>query len=557
MDHQPDLRAALADAVAMQKAGDRDTAARMYRALLESAPDFVPALCLLANLERQRGEFDLAGRRLKRALELAPDTPAAIQEAGLLALVMDRPKEAVAYLRRLVAARPQYPDGQFNLGHALEKSGRPEQAIDAYRTAIELGVARAWEAQTRIGSCLVALGREREADRYFDQALAQAPDFAPALFGKGMAKMAFGDFERAGQRFEEALLADPGLVEVYQQVVELRKFDSMDEPLVRSMQKLLGEPGRSRFTCEKLHFGLGKVANDCGEYDAAFRHYSAAKALKKERQPPYDHERFADLVRRTEKSFTNLPEAEVGAGCAGPTPVFIIGMPRSGTTLAEQILSCHSLINGAGELGFMDGLSRRAETGYPEAVPAQDAAWRRASREAYLGELAPFSGDARYVTDKFPGNYLHVGLIATLFPEALFIHCRRDPTDTCLSIFFQDFATGNYYANDLEDIALRYSGYARLMQHWERVAGSRIHTLQYEDLVADQEKQIRAMLAFLGVDWEPDCLRSHENPRKVSTLSRWQVRQPVYSGSCERWRHYERHIGALIRALPDARQPGY
>lgn len=542
----------LARAVTLQKAGDLEGAADVYRGLLAKVPDLVPALCLLANIERQRGDFKRAAAYLRRALELAPQGSAALQESGLLALARGKAEEAVPYLRRLVSVRPDNPDGHFNLGHALERAHLPEQAIAAYRSALEIGVRQPWEAQTRIGSCLVVLGREPEASEFFDKALSLAPDFAPALFGKGMVMMAYGDFEQAGRLFEAALAADPARTEIYQQVVELRKFDNMDEPLVHRMQALLQEPGGSPHTREKLLFALGKVANDCAEYDLAFEHYSAAKALKKARQPPFERASFDELVTRIKKAFASLPEGIPMAGRGGPVPVFIIGMPRSGTTLVEQILSCHSQVNGAGEQAFMEQLSRRPQTNYPEGVASLGAGWAEDAREAYLREISPFADGARFVTDKYPGNFMHVGLIASLFPEARFIHCRRNPLDTCVSIFFQDFSTGNYYANDLEDIAFYYAGYARLMRHWEAVCGARLQTVQYEHMVAEQEKESRALLRFLGLDWEATCLQFHKNPRKVSTMSRWQVRQPVYTGSLERWRRYERHLDALLDALPES-----
>lgn len=539
----------LAEAVALQKAGKLDAAAGLYRRLLERTPGLVPALCLLANIERQQGELSLAADHLRRALEAGPEVPAALQESGLLAMATDRPEDAVRHLRKLVTLRPDYPDGHFNLGHALERSHQPAQALVAYQAAIRHGAREAWEPLTRIGSCLVALGREQEASHYFEEALALAPGFSPALFGQGMVRMAYGDFTEAGRLFEAALQADPARIEIYQQVVELRKYTSMDEPLVRSMQTSLADPALSEHTREKLHFALGKVANDCGEHDTAFGHYAAAKLLKKNRQPVFERAKFATLTDRIADAFPGLPPLSM-AGQGALTPVFIIGMPRSGTTLAEQILSCHSMINGAGELAFMEGLARQEASGYPERVTANGEAWQRASRDAYLNELTAFAEGVRYVTDKYPANFLHVGLIATLFPEARFIHCRRNPLDTCLSIFFQDFSTGNYYANDLDDIAFYYTRYARLMQHWEKVAADRIHVVQYEDLIDDQEKQTRSLLGFLGLEWEAACLRFHENPRKVSTMSRWQVRQPVYTGSVERWRRYEKHLGKLIDALP-------
>lgn len=551
---QSDFAEAMAEAVARQKAGDLEGAARLYRDLLAVAPDLVPALCLLANLERRLENWPAAAERLERARQLAPQAPAVLLESGLLALARGRPAEAVPLLQALVAAQPAYAEGWFNLAYALERSNQPEPALEAYQQALQHGLGQPWEAHNRIGSCLVVLGREQAADPYFDQALSASPDYPPALFGKGMVRMAYGDFDGARQLFESALQKDPDRIEVYQQLVELRKYEDPEDPLLARLQALLGKEGLSDYALEKLHFSLGKMANDRSDYDTAFEHYAKAKALKKLRQPPFDRNTFRDLADRICASFPELPARDANRVGDGPIPVFIVGMPRSGTTLIEQILSCHSEVGGAGELAFMESVSRRPDLHYPEGVAEQSSDWRQAVRESYLQTLEDSAGKARFITDKFPANFKHVGMIATLFPEALFIHSRRDPRDSGLSIFFQDFGMGNLYANDLDDIAFYFRGYEQLMHHWERLDQGRIYNADYEKLVADQEKATRQLLEFLGLDWEPACLRFHENPRKVSTMSRWQVRQPVYQASRERWRKFEKHLGPLAGLAPMAEQ---
>lgn len=546
----------MADAVARQKAGDLEGAAGIYRKLLTDAPDLVPALCLLANLERRLGNYSAAEERLERARQLAPQAPAVSLESGLLALARGRPAQAVPFLQALVAAQPGYAEGWYNLAYALERSNQPEPALEAYQRALQHDLGQPWEAHNRIGSCLVVQGREEEADPYFDRALSASPDYPPALFGKGMVRMAFGDFDGARRLFESTLQKDPDRIEVYQQLVELQKYEDADDPLLAELQALLGKEGLSEYALEKLHFALGKMANDRGDHDTAFEHYAKAKALKKLRQPPFDRSKYQDLVDRICKSFPTLPSPVDGNIGDGPIPVFIVGMPRSGTTLIEQILSCHSQIGGAGELAFMEGVSRQAQLQYPEGVAAQGPEWRQAVRDNYLQTLRTAAGEASFITDKYPANFKHVGMIATLFPEAFIIHSRRDPRDSGLSIFFQDFGMGNFYANDLDDIAFYYRCYERLMRHWESLDQGRICSVNYEDMVADPEKQSRRLLEFLGLHWEPACLQFHENPRKVSTMSRWQVRQPVYGGSRERWRKYEKHLGPLATLAQGSEQAG-
>jgi hypothetical protein len=220
-------------------------------------------------------------------------------------------------------------------------------------------------------------------------------------------------------------------------------------------------------------------------------------------------------------------------------------MPRSGTSLVEQILASHPRVNGAGELRFIEQASRTRVGMYPDLLSTIDAATLEAITNDYLRQLTDRGGNVRHITDKYPANFLHIGFIQLLFPQARVIHCRRNPIDTCLSIYFQDFATANLYANSLENISDYYQCYQRLMGHWESLEFDRLLTIDYENLTADLEGQVRSMIEWLGLEWDPACLDYTSNRRAVSTLSRWQVRQPVYRSSVERWRRYEKHLGAL------------
>jgi len=226
-------------------------------------------------------------------------------------------------------------------------------------------------------------------------------------------------------------------------------------------------------------------------------------------------------------------------------------MPRSGTSLVEQILASHPRVNGAGELRFIEQASRTRVGSYPELVSALDARTLEAAAEDYLKQLRDRGGNRRHITDKYPANFLHIGFIRLLFPQASIIHCRRNPIDTCLSIFFQDFATANLYANRLEDIGGYYQCYQHIMEHWMGLGTDRLLTVDYENLTADVEAQVRTMVEWLGLEWDPVCLDYTGNKRAVSTLSRWQVRQPVYQSSVDRWRRYESHLGVLLELFPD------
>ena len=239
----------------------------------------------------------------------------------------------------------------------------------------------------------------------------------------------------------------------------------------------------------------------------------------------------------------------------GMVPVFIVGMPRSGTTLAEQILASHPQVFGAGELPDIDDISRQLERvvpgnlKYPDCMELAAADTLRAARDGYLRKLADLSSGAHRVTDKMPHNFEHLGLIAALFPNARIVHCIRNPLDTCLSIYFNDFNAGHGYATDLGMLGEHYNEYHRMMMHWKNVLPIKIFDLVYEDIIRDQEQISRQLLAYCGLDWDPACLEFYKNKRTVSTFSYDQVRKPIYTGSVERWRRYEKFLEPLIKAL--------
>ena len=245
-------------------------------------------------------------------------------------------------------------------------------------------------------------------------------------------------------------------------------------------------------------------------------------------------------------------------GDADPQPIFVFGMPRSGTSLVEQILSSHSGVHGAGEILAMPNCTRRLvaeigpDTNYPSAVSRISAQLARHLATSYLNELRGTRFDAERITDKLPGNYAHLGLIAIILPEARLIHCRRNPLDVCLSNYMQHFGEGHGYTYDLTELGLVYRQYDRVMQHWRDVLPVQIHEVTYENLIVDQERHSRELIAFCGLEWEPACLDFFANDRAVATASQWQVRQPIYRSSVERWRQYEAHLGELMEALGDS-----
>ena len=323
------------------------------------------------------------------------------------------------------------------------------------------------------------------------------------------------------------------------------------------LERVLDRPALSEWERSSLLFSLGGLHDHLGAFDAAFRCYREANALR--------HARFdGDAVTRltdqrvayfSAERLARLPRAAK----RDDLPVFIVGMPRSGTSLVEQILASHPRVAGAGELRLIGAIARSLNLGTdsgaveaaPDLAPGLDQESIDRAAASHLERLRAIGGEAARVTDKMPYNFRHLGLISLLFPDARIIHCLRDPMDTCMSCYFQGFRAGNSQTFDLGHLGAFYVQYDRLMRHWRRVLDIPVLEIRYEDHVAEPERTCREMLAFLDLEWDPRCLRFHESRRVVRTASRDQVREPIYTRSVARWRNYERHLGPLKEALAE------
>jgi tetratricopeptide (TPR) repeat protein len=324
------------------------------------------------------------------------------------------------------------------------------------------------------------------------------------------------------------------------------------------MEFLLNDKQLTDHDREKIHYALGKIYDDCKEYDKAFAHYQRANTLQGEH---FNYNR-ATQERWTDNTITFFDRdyfaKHAHLGTRIQRPIFIIGMPRSGTTLTEQILASHPQVAGAGELVYFSCIAGNLpyllgnKDPYPYFYRALDGHVCEKIISHYLALLDRHSTTDRFVTDKMPFNYQNLGLIRLLFPDAPIIHCRRDPLDVCLSIYFQFFRSEHDYATDLLNIGHKYMQYARLMAHWRKVLPGPFMESRYDELIANQELCSRELVAFCGLDWDESCLAFYNKQRDVRTASDWQVRQPLYSGSVRRWQHYEKYLGPLRKLLEDA-----
>lgn len=529
MSEAPDLRG-LVTGLAQLARTRPDAALAEAESLLARHPRLVPVRCLAGRLARLSGDLQRAGAHLAAALAEDPGAGPAIGEMAALASTRGDFASAANWYRRLVETGNRHPDAWFNLALAEEQRGDFEAAARAYREALSAGAGDAPEIHARLGGVLAAVGDESAARDEFEAALREDEHCIEALLGTGIADVSAGRFDEALARFRQCVELKPDCAEAWKQILESRKLTDPADPDLAAARTLFEDPGLPGQGRESIGFALGKACDDLGLYDDAFGYYQQANDLKRRRLPAFDRE---TLARQTEELLeaSETPTGRLRRRKVTVTPVFIVGMPRSGTTLVDQIITAHPDAAGVGELPFLDG------------APGDDEAEQRA---AYLERLG--GAGARVVTNKYPANLRHLRRIRRLLPEARVIHVTRDPRDTCLSIYFQDFPVGNLYANDLGDIAAYYRSYRALADAWAG-RGSGVLEVRYEAILEDFENVTHRLLAYCGLRWDPDCLDFAANPRPVTTLSRWQVRQPISTRSVGRWRRYREHLGPLFEGL--------
>jgi tetratricopeptide (TPR) repeat protein len=572
---------------ALQELGECAQAVEWYRRALASRPDDADIHCNLGNALRQLGELDEAISCTHRAVALAPRFSMAHNNLGLALAARGRREEAAASFREASRLDAHSVEALNNLGNVLRDLGECREALAAYRRAVELDPQRT-DSHCRLGEALFEsgptaeseasfrraltlqrqprahvglatalrlLGRAGEAEASCRAALAEEPRSVEALSLLGDLCADRGEFAEAHELFERALAINADSPAVLCSIAAHRRMTSGDGAWLQRAQALLA--GQLPLAHEVgLRFALGKYHDDLRQYQQAFSHYRQANELSKRYGPQYRGEELSGQIDAVISACNAawLREPHRGAS-ASQLPVFVIGMPRSGTSLIEQILASHPAVHGAGEVSFWDGA-------YQAFTAAGDAAGVGSLADLardYLERLTPSAGAALRVVDKMPANFLYAGLIHAVFPQARILHVQRHPIDTCLSIYFQNFRDMRAYACDLQSLAHYYREYVRVTDHWRSVLpASRLLEIPYEGLVADQEGWTRRMLEFLDLPWDPRCLDFHRTERVVITASRWQVRQRINAGSVGRWRNYEPYVAPLrpLEELVAARRQG-
>ena len=490
-----------------------------------------------------------------QALALAPRSAATLDGLAGVLSGLNRFDEALACHDHALICEPERIDTLANRATVLIALKRFEEALASCDRALTLAPNHAAALNNR-GAALAGLARESEAIVSYDAAIAVRPDFALAHVNKGVVLERLGRFPAAREAFETAIPLAPGQPQAYYNLSLVRRFEP-DDPLLAAMERLTREDAPLDVGDRVYaHFAYGKALADLGEDEGSFRHIAIGNALKRGLFP-YDEAAALGVLTRTRFTFTQETLARRhGSGARGSAPIFIVGMPRSGTTLVEQILASHPLAHGAGEISDLQLAAGEVGGATVEALFNPEAVLRIAAGdfgrlgENYLRRIQARAPTAQGIVNKALDNIRYAGLIALALPEARIVHVRRDPIDTCLSCFTNMFADNLAYACDLGELGRYYRGYETLMVHWRgALPPGMMIEVRYEDVVADLEGESRRLLAHCGLDWDPRCLDFHKSERSVRTASVAQVRQPIYGGSVGRSRRYERFLGPLIEAL--------
>jgi tetratricopeptide (TPR) repeat protein len=509
-------------AAALQRHGRSGEAEQLYRSILMLDPNHFAALHNLGYLRLQQGRREEAARLLRKALKIRPKSAEAQNTLGLVLHTAGQFREAASCFERALRLDPAHANAHNNLGAALHLLDHHDRAIACYRRALALNPRYA-DAHRNLGNALQAIGRIDEARRAYEAAIEFAPWQAASYLGLTDCK-----------RFKKG---DPHLMAL--------------EALAREAD---GLPESERIS---LHFALAKGLADVGEYARSFAELLAGNALKR-RTLSYDETASLREFERIRTVFTpGLIRARRGEGEPSAVPVFVIGMPRSGTTLIEQILASHPEVFGAGERADLGQaaeavMSRRSDglSGYPEAVNALSPKQMRQIGVRYLAGISKHVAGAARIVNKMPTNFLFAGLIATALPNARIIHARRDPVDTCLSCLSKIFRGDLPFTYDPGELGRYYRAYDGLMLHWrEALPPGTMIEMDYEELVGDLEGQARRLIAHCGLEWSPTCLSFYSTERVVATASAAQVRQPIYRSSVGRWRAYGEALRPLLDAL--------
>ncbi|MBF0381919.1 MAG: sulfotransferase [Magnetococcales bacterium] len=528
-------------------------AVRLCHLFLRFRPHHPELIHQLVNILSQRDQIGVVIRLLNRYLQQNPNDPYLHINLGNAFLSCQRLEDAIKCYRKALSIQPNAVGALVNLGNALNQLGRVDGAIDCYEKVIALkpDFAKGYHS---IGIILLLDSQPERAVEYFAKACQLNPKMAFSHIHMGQALIELGRFKEAEESLLQGLNLDDDNAGVYSSLSQLDS-NKKNSSLLNNMESLLKKSIFLPNDQILMYFSLARGYMGQGEKERGFNFLSQGNSIKRASYH-YDINQDAAMFSRIVQSFDGaLFDKLKGSGSDSKTPIFIIGMPRSGTTLVEQIIASHSQVYGAGEglgLWYLTSelaLLNKTRKGFPEGVAEiKEDSWHDLAL-AYEGSLKERSPDVQFITDKMPHNFLNVGLIHLMFPNATIIHCIRSPIDTCLSIYMQNFTGHHPYAYDLTELGAYYQLYHSLMNHWRQLLPNRMLDIEYEQVVQEPEKMAKKIITSCGLAWEDDCMDFHKSSRAVRTASLVQVRKPIYKSAVGRWRQYAPQLTPLIAAL--------
>jgi tetratricopeptide (TPR) repeat protein len=536
-----------------QNLGELEEAMRKYQKAVALKPNYIEAHYNLATVFQELEMFDEAASNYQKVIAANPDLTEAYNNLAIVFRKMGRLDDAVATYQKALDINPDLAEAHYNIGNVFKDLGRLEESIASHQSALTINPNYV-DAHINLGIALNNLGEMEEAIASYNNALDIEPDHVVANFNLGVAFQSQGQLDKAVACFQKTLGIDPNYAEAHRHLSVIKAY-SEDDNDIAAMESAFSSPDLSDEQRMHLAFGLGKIFEDLQQYEKGFAYLATGNAIKR---GTFDY--FIDEDKKYFRNLKNLFSPKLfsknkSAGSRDETPIFILGMPRSGTTLVEQILASHPNVYGAGELKNLNhaidaNFGKRNESTFANGVYLASAEKFSHAGSDYIRVIKERADTARFITDKMPGNFELIGMIKLMLPNAKVIHCCRDPRDTCLSIFKNYFsADGHYYAYELSELGKYHNLYRDLMKHWHNVLPGFIYDIHYEDVVADQERHSRALLEYCGLEWTDACLKFHKTQRTVRTASSVQVRKPIYSDSIQLWKRYEEWLSPLLEEL--------
>ncbi len=527
--------------------------------ILEQIPEFQKDLQLLRHYGIALvgiGNLEKAEQALIDYLQQDPKNQEVIYNLARLYQDQTQYEKSLEYFEKLTDKESDIKI-LSHMGAVLDSLGHFEEAEKVLQKALKLNEQDV-TVLNHLGNALTGGNKTKDAENMYRKAIALQGDSAMSHNNLGFALAARGRNEEAMAEYSKAIEIKPSYGESYRNLTTVKKITDKNDPLINQMIEQINDEDITERDKIQFGFALGKALDDCGEYDRAFKYYKIANDLIAQSRPfnVSSFEQHVDnIIEVYSAEFFEKHNNDYGS--ASDRPIFVVGMSRSGTTLAEKIISSHPLVYGAGELGklfeVVKNYEKKTDCEYPFAIKNPNAEYLLEAAQDYLKYIGKYmqSDQVNHVVDKMPYNFAHLGFVALALPNAKIIHCKRDPIDTCLSNYFQYFPRGISALYDLDQLSRYYQQYQRLMTHWKRVLPIPFYDLQYEQLIEDQETVTREVISFLDLEWDDACLQSHKSESSVRTASIWQVRQPIYKKSVQRWRNYEKRIGILVDAFAE------